>query len=166
MTRMLGHSKAVAIVGSSEAIGLDVSPLRDLKMSRSRKHRKRFACGHRGFGRYCHCCADAAAKRQQQAELRRERKEERRREWTIEGVNLAKLPKVVMQKAQQILAGLRQGKHPGALGGKQFNFDRDLLRIPVGYRYRLLCRRVEGGFQLLEVLSHEAYNPVMRNSFR
>ena len=116
-------------------------------MSRSRKHRKRFACGHRGFGQYCHCCADREAARRKKAELRRE-------------------PKMVMQKAKQILGWLRDGVHPGALGGKQFGFDRDLLRIPVGYRYRLLCRREGQGFEPLEVLSHEAYNPVMRNSFR
>ena len=136
-------------------------------MSRSRKHRKRFACGHRGFGQYCHCCADREAARRKKAELRRERKEQRRQEETIvAGVDLRKLPKMVMQKAKQILGWLRDGVHPGALGGKQFGFDRDLLRIPVGYRYRLLCRREGQGFEPLEVLSHEAYNPVMRNSFR
>lgn len=135
-------------------------------MSRSRKHRKRFACGHRGFGQYCHRCADADAQRQRKAALRRVRKEQRKRERSIEGLDLSRLPRMVIQKARQILARLSEGKHPGALGGKQFGFDRDLLRIPVGYRYRLLCRRGADGFQPLEVLSHEAYNPVMRNSFR
>ncbi|MEM7772331.1 MAG: hypothetical protein AAF327_17680, partial [Cyanobacteria bacterium P01_A01_bin.37] len=29
-----------------------------------RKHRKHFACGHRGFGQFCHRCADEEKKRQ------------------------------------------------------------------------------------------------------
>ena len=135
-------------------------------MGRSRKHRQRFDCGHRGFGRYCHRCADAEMGRRRKAEGRRESQERRAQGRVMDGVNLAKLPKKVVQKAKEILGWLRQGVHPGAIGARQFKFDRDWLRIPVGYRYRLLCWRGKEGIKPLKVMSHEAYNPVMRNTHR
>ena len=46
--------------------------------------------------------------------------------------------------------------------GRRFNFDRTLLRIPVSYRYRLLCRWQSGQIIPLQVLSHESYNAVAR----
>jgi hypothetical protein len=140
---------------------------------RSRKWRKRFACGHRGFGRYCHRCAEVDRVRRQKTAVQRKQQRlalsvtpKEPQERVMDGVNLAKLPKRVMQKAKQILGWLRQGIHPGAIGGKQFGFDRDVLRIPVGYRYRLLCRRGQDGFKPLKIMSHEAYNSVMRNTRR
>jgi len=46
----------------------------------------------------------------------------------------------IVIKTRQILNALAQGVAPGELKGRRFNFDRTLLRIPVSYRYRLLCR--------------------------
>jgi hypothetical protein len=61
---------------------------------------------------------------------------------------------------------VNQGVSPGSLQGKRFNFDRTLLRIPVSYRYRLLCRWQAGRIIPLQVLSHEAYNAIARNQQR
>lgn len=135
-------------------------------MGRSRKYRRRFDCGCRGFGQYCHRCAEGETERRRKVEGRREIRKPRAQGRVMDGVNLAKLPKKVVEKAKQILGWLRQGVHPGAIGGKQFQFDRDQLRIPVGYRYRLLCWRGEEGVKPLKVMSHEAYNSVMRNTRR
>jgi hypothetical protein len=49
------------------------------------------------------------------------------------------------------------------LQGKRLSFDRTLLRIPVTYRYRLLCRWYSNQVIPLQVLSHEAYNAIARN---
>ena len=69
----------------------------------------------------------------------------------------------MIRKARQILEKLTAGFHPGAIGGKRFEFDRDLIRIPIGLRYRLLCRQSDRGIQPLEVMSHEDYNAVAKN---
>lgn len=78
-------------------------------------------------------------------------------------IDLTHLPKPVVLKTRQILAALKQGVPPAQLQGKRFSFDRTLLRIPVGYRYRLLCRWYCDRIVPLQVLTHEAYNAVARN---
>lgn len=153
---------------------------------RSRLWRKQFGCGHRGFGRYCHRCreqkleqkrrrqAEQATKQRQVAEQAEERRlEERwqeRQDWLdlygCGGVDLRRLPKPVVVKARRILAELADGKALGALLGKRMGFDRTLVRVPVGYRYRLLCRLEAGVVRPLRVMSHEAYNRVARNRMK
>ena len=139
-------------------------------MSRSRKWRKRFGCGHRGYGQFCHCCADRDTQQKKVAQGRKMAQVDREMAWVVErvvdGVDLRDLPRQVAQKAKQVLEEFRQGWHPGAMGGKQFGFDRDMIRVPVGYRYRLLCERVAGVIKPIKVLSHEAYNSLMRNTRR
>jgi hypothetical protein len=139
-------------------------------MSRSRKWRKQFGCGHRGYGRFCHCCADREARQRTIARDRKLAQVNREMAWVaervVDGVDLRDLPRQVARKAKQVLEEFRQGWHPGAIGGKQFGFDRDVIRVPVGYRYRLLCERVAGVIKPVKVLSHEAYNSVMRNTRR
>lgn len=133
---------------------------------RSRRWRKWFSCGHRGFGRYCHCCAYREAQQQAKVAVRREAKLERKQARMLGNWDLAKFPKAVFGKVQNVLEKLIQGVHPGALGGKQFSFDRNILRIPIGYRHRLLCRREEDGIKPLELLSHEDYNTRIRGKDR
>lgn len=43
---------------------------------RSRKHKKRFNCGHRGYGQYCHCCAERVAHKQKRSSQRRRQREQ------------------------------------------------------------------------------------------
>lgn len=150
---------------------------------RSRLWRKRFGCGHRGFGRYCHRCRDAKLERKRkrravrEAKRRRiaERAEERRLEerwrerqdwldlYRSDAVDLRRLPEPVVVKVRGILVELAKGKALGALLAKRMKFDRTLVRVPVGYRYRLLCRIEKGVVKPLRVMSHEAYNRVARN---
>jgi hypothetical protein len=78
-------------------------------------------------------------------------------------LDLTHLPKPIVLKTRRILAALDQGTAPSQLQGKRFNFDRTLLRIPVSYRYRLLCRWESDRIVPLQVLTHEAYNAIARN---
>jgi hypothetical protein len=83
-----------------------------------------------------------------------------------DAIDLRHLPRAVMEKARRVLGMLEEGANWMGLGGKLFHFDRSLMRIPVGYRYRLLCRREQSGITPLAVMTHEAYNPVARNKKR
>ena len=153
---------------------------------RSHKRRKRFSCGHLGFGRFCHRCL-----RQQHSILVPQpiKKEKTlppkakvhriwksiappvvKRQWQAsfahDPLDLTHLPKSIVLKTRRILAALDQGTAPSQLQGKRFNFDRTLLRIPVSYRYRLLCRWESDRIVPLQVLTHEAYNAIARNKKR
>ena len=81
-------------------------------------------------------------------------------------IDLTHLPKPIVIKTRQILTALNQGMAPSQLQGKRLSFDRTLLRIPVTYRYRLLCRWYANQIIPLQVLSHEAYNAIARNKKR
>lgn len=153
---------------------------------RSHKRRKRFSCGHLGFGRFCHRCVQiihtdetrspaatnptASRKPQSRRAWRTTAKKLAKRQWQAsfahDPINLSHLPKPIVIKTRQILAQLNQGIPPSQLQGKRFNFDRTLLRIPVTYRYRLLCRWYADRVVPLQVLSHEAYNAIARNKRR
>ena len=141
---------------------------------RSRKRRKHFPCGHQGFGQYCHRCCPSRVQIPVIAnavyDSTRSPKHEAKRQWqqsfTNDPIELRHLPKPIVIKTRQILKALNQGAAPGTLKGKHFNFDRTLLRIPVSYRYRLLCRWQAGRIVPLRVLSHEAYNPIAHNTKR
>lgn len=150
---------------------------------RSRRQQKRFRCGHRGFGRFCHRCIRSSHQPSPepttlvatpQSQIARRWKTTKqaiaKRQWqqsfTHDPIDLTHLPKPIVIKTRRILASLNQGMAPGQLQGKRFNFDRTLLRIPVSYRYRLLCRWQAGKIIPLQVLTHEAYNAIARNKKR
>jgi mRNA-degrading endonuclease RelE of RelBE toxin-antitoxin system len=80
------------------------------------------------------------------------------------GWNLLKFSEAVRDKVRDLVTQLRDGVHPGALGGKRLMFNRGVVRIPVGYRYRLLCRWDKNGIEPMELLSHEDYNPRVRGN--
>lgn len=140
---------------------------------RSRKHRKHFSCGHRGFGKYCHRCADQAQWRnshrailhQQQAQ-----KQRRREAWQLtfesDVVDLRKLPKPVVLKARAILSQLSQGTPYWQLAGKRLHSARQIIRIPVTRRYRLLCQDDGERLVALKVVSHERYNLLINRIHR
>ncbi len=98
-----------------------------------------------------------------QAVSPREAKQQWQQRFAADPIDLTHLPKPIVLKTRQILAALEQGVSPAQLQGRRFSFDRTLLRIPVGYRYRLLCRWYCDRIVPLQVLSHEAYNAVARN---
>lgn len=78
-------------------------------------------------------------------------------------IDLSRLPRRIVIKARQIILALQEGASLHQLRGKRFPFDRTLIRIPVTYRYRLLCRDGEFGIVPLRVMSHEDYNAVARH---
>lgn len=147
---------------------------------RSHKRRKRFACGHLGYGRWCHRCARSrprpkpttvllsrpAASRSRRSARQQAAKRRWQARFLADPIPLHHLPKPIVLKTRTILAALEQGTSPATLHGKRFHFDRTLLRIPVSYRYRLLCRWQSGRIIPLMVLSHEAYNAFARNKKR
>ena len=140
---------------------------------RPRKHKKRFRCGHRGFGQYCHCCADRQARqqvnrqaRQQEKQVAREAKQHWRASFARDTIDLTQLPKRIVLKARNILAALEQGTRYWQVAGKRLQAARDIVRIPVTRRYRLLCRDDGQSLTPLAVMSHEDYNPLFRSPKR
>ena len=130
---------------------------------KNRKYRKRFTCGHRGFGKICHCCADQRRLKQKRLSLRQQMQAAWKDRFASDPIDLSQLPKQVVQKARSILQKLDQGTGFWELRGKRLSFDRSLVRLPVGYHYRLLCRLSENRLNPLKVLSHESYNRIARN---
>lgn len=133
---------------------------------------KKFACGHRGKGQFCHRCvapdgksptvAAAAASAAAKVEPEREPKVDKA-EWEAsfeaDPIELHHLPtpKLVV-RAREILVAIGQGAPWHQFNGKRLNHDRTVISIPLGRRYRILFRTNEGSPQPVEVLSHEAYN--------
>jgi len=128
---------------------------------RRRKHRKRFACGHRGFGKYCHRCADAHIRKQKQLQQRQRKRQTWQKLFEADPIELKHLPKSVIKKARTVLSALAQGQHYWQLSGKRLNMARNIIKIPVTHRYRLLCRDDGKTIMPVEVMSHEDYNPLV-----
>ncbi|MGD1943140.1 MAG: hypothetical protein ACFB0G_17735 [Leptolyngbyaceae cyanobacterium] len=143
---------------------------------RSRKHKKRFACGHRGFGQTCHCCAarqpQLAKQSQRLAENRAQQmaKSRQRQQWqatfAADPIDLKKLPRRIVLKARGVMAALETGINYWELSGKRLESMRSIIRIPVTYRYRLLCRDDGRSLIPLKVISHERYNAISRHPHR
>jgi len=151
---------------------------------RRQKQRQRFPCGHLGVGHTCQRYRPVVQVDESQVSHQTEPRLHTppRRVWQATGqpttkqqwqqsfaadpIDLTHLPKPIVIKTRQILAALDQGVLPAQLQGKRFSFDRTLLRFPVTYRYRLLCRWYVDRIIPLQVLSHEAYNAVARNKKR
>lgn len=133
---------------------------------RSRKHKKWFACGHRGFGRYCHRCANAERLRQQQQAARAAAKRQRRLEQDHNGISLRGVPKAIATKAREMLTTLEQGTQYWQLAGKRLTHWRQMVKIPVTRRYRLLCQDNGDGVKPVKLLTHEAYNKLVHNPRR
>lgn len=133
---------------------------------RSRKHRKRFACGHRGFGKYCHRCADAERLRQQKRTARAAGKQRRRLEQQHNGISLRGFPKAIADKTRKVLTAIDQGTQYWQLAGKRLTDWRQMIRIPVTRRYRLLCRDNGDGIRPVKLLTHEDYNKLVHNPQR
>jgi hypothetical protein len=133
---------------------------------RSRKHKKRFACGHRGYGRYCHRCAERVARKQKRFSQQRQQREQWQALFAGDAIELSHLPKSIVKKARTVLSALQQGTHYWQLSGKRLEMMHDVIRIPVTRRYRLLCQ--DDGDQIVpvKVISHEDYNPLTRGPKR
>ena len=119
--------------------------------------KKTFACGHQGKGQYCHRCE---AQRQQQAQKQQQRDDWQQR-LAQAPCDLAGLPVDIATRGLDIMAQLDRGADYRQLHGKRLApmGKREIISIPVGRRYRLLCReRADHSLEYLELISHETYN--------
>lgn len=135
---------------------------------RPRRQKKRFpTCAHRGFGQYCHRCADLALRKQSIDTAARLQRDEWIETYDHDPIDLQHLPKPIVLKARKILEQLAQGTDYYKLQGKRLlGIDRNLIRIPVTRSYRLLVQDLgDKTPHFLKVLSHEAYNAIANNRF-
>lgn len=118
------------------------------------RRKKKFACGHKGYGQICHRCI--------QKHVNNAQKKQAKQEWEAmfecDPINLRDLPKNVVVKARRIIARLENQHDYRDFRGKRLRHDRFVISIPVTRNYRLLCRDC-GSFLVPEcVISHEDYN--------
>jgi hypothetical protein len=75
-------------------------------------------------------------------------------------VELDHLPKEVAQKALTVIGELNNGRPYQDLKGKRMITmgQREIISIPVGRRYRLICCDKKSSLECIEVISHEDYN--------
>ena len=118
--------------------------------------KKVFPCGHRGKGKFCHRC--------KQEEEINENKLKSRSAWdekvNSSPIDISRLPKKVAEKTLSIIETISEGKSYHTLRGKRLVTmgQREVVSIPVGWSYRLICFEKNGAFDFVEVLSHEDYN--------
>lgn len=131
-------------------------------MARKRK----FPCGHRGKGRFCHRC-EAEKREAERRQKAREAdakdpgddKEAWRETFESDPIELSHLPnKGLVRRARTILTEIDRGAPWHQFNGKRLQHDRNVVSIPLGRRYRILFRTDDGPPRPVEVLSHEAYN--------
>lgn len=139
-------------------------------MSRSRKQKQVFACGHRGFGQWCHACAAQRSAQPAFQEHRDRPQLATRQQWQAtfqaDPIDLTHLPKQVVAVARRQISFLAAGGAYRELGGKRLKGNRSILSIPVTQHYRLLCHITSHQITPMRVLSHEAYNAIARNTRR
>ena len=76
-------------------------------------------------------------------------------------VDLSSLPhQSTVDRAKSILDGLSRGENHNTYRGKRMHYDRCVISIPVGYRYRLLLLAERGSYVVIDVMSHERYNNI------
>lgn len=118
------------------------------------KRRKKFSCGHLGYGRECHRC-------EQKQTLREEKRQEKnawQETFSQDSIDLTSLPRNVVLKARQIINNIQNQTSYTNFRGKRLRHDRFIISIPVTRNYRLICRDY-GSFVAPEaVISHEDYN--------
>ncbi len=126
--------------------------------------KKTFACGHTGRGKYCHRCAEEERKKQkkqQEKERRRQQQQAWKEQLAAAPVELGHLPQKTAEKVLQIIGRLQRGETTYMeLNGKRLTTmgRRNIISIPIGWSWRLICEDSSKGLVFLEVLSHEAYN--------
>ncbi|WP_031568614.1 DUF7682 family zinc-binding protein [Acidithiobacillus thiooxidans] len=129
--------------------------------------RKKFDCGHRGLGAYCHRCAQGFTPDRGRLNRRKGKSASAARSGEpLEclGIDLRILPHgSLRKKAQAALLGIvRDGKPYPIFGGKRMLHNRRILSVPLGRNWRLLLEEQEDKRKtVLSILSHESYNRVI-----
>lgn len=118
------------------------------------RRKKKFDCGHKGYGQICHRCE------QKQAiwDKKRQEKDAWEATFSTDPIDLSALPKNVVVKARQIIRNIQSEKNYTQFRGKRLRHDRCVISIPVTRNYRLLCRDYGNFLAPEEVISHEDYN--------
>ncbi|WP_321817073.1 MULTISPECIES: hypothetical protein [unclassified Paraburkholderia] len=143
-----------------------------------------FDCGHKGLGKFCHRCCQAATlsggataqqsplpinrgKAPPRATRQMRRPDEIERLHVLKAaaanasidLSAARSQPAVLERAVDILTRLAAGTHPLSLGGKKLNAMRGNFSIPVGRRHRIV---IDGNsLEPTVFMTHEAYNGVV-----
>jgi len=118
--------------------------------------KKVFPCGHRGKGRYCHRC--------KQDEERLSKRKEAKYAWKKQvlslPLDLEQLPRDVVKKVMKVVEDLeKSGSYTDFKGKRLVHIgQREVISIPIGRSYRLICKDTGGSLEYLEVITHETYN--------
>ncbi len=151
------------------------------------RRKKKFACGHKGYGRVCHHCVQKqekitdrrlkstdislsssslhsqstrGKKNNSEWEKRRQDKLEWEAAFARDPINLRNLPKNVVIKSRRIIEKLQIRSDYRQFHGKRLRHDRFVISIPVTRNYRLICRDCGNLLVPEAVVSHEDYNVV------
>jgi hypothetical protein len=125
------------------------------------RRKKTFACGHKGYGQSCHLChqlQEFAAETLLALAVKQQQKQEWESRFAADPIDLRGLPKPVVLKAREIIAGLCDRRDYREFNGKRLRHDRRVISIPVNRDYRMLCRDVNSTIEPQAVVSHEDYN--------
>lgn len=124
--------------------------------------RRQFSCGHRGKGKFCHRCA-AENKQHAANETARkklaETKQHLQQVMTESGLaGIEKVPFKIAQQAIKVAEAIRSGAPIAKYKGKRLQVHRDTISIPIGHRWRLMCKDQNCQIEPIEIISHETYN--------
>ncbi|EKU96437.1 S23 ribosomal protein [Leptolyngbya sp. PCC 7375] len=109
-------------------------------------------------------CANLVERlRRQKQAARTAAKRQRHLERSHNRISLRGLPKAIAAKIREVMTAIDQGAQYWQLAGKQLTHWRQMIRIPVTRRYRLLCQADGDGVKLL---THEDYNKLVSNPRR
>jgi len=136
--------------------------------------RTTWPCGHTGMGQSCARCRQEQRAAARQAEAAAAATTQRRADkaaweatFATDPIDLRVLQtRERVTKARELLGRLANGASLGALGGKRWQGDRCLARIPIGMSYRLVVRDVGGELRPVACMTHEAYNGLKPGAFR
>ncbi|PSO77685.1 MAG: hypothetical protein BRC44_12675 [Cyanobacteria bacterium QS_4_48_99] len=116
--------------------------------------KKKFRCGHRGYGQICHRCEQE----QQDRSTKKQQKQDWKETFAHDPIDMTALPKNVVIKTRRIINDLEHQKSYHEFRGKRLRHNRWIISIPVTRHYRLICRDC-GSFLAPEaVVSHQDYN--------
>lgn len=118
------------------------------------RRKKRFDCGHIGYGKECHKCSQKQALWEQ----KKIQKNAWEQTFANDPIDLTTLPKNVVLKARQIIRNIQNHSSYTNFRGKRLRHDRLIVSIPVTRNYRLICRDMGQNLVPEAVISHEDYN--------
>ena len=125
------------------------------------RRKKRFECGHFGYGAYCHLCHD------KEKEIEKKKMEKKAKFLYVKsnGDYVSNVPIEVQKKAVDKFMKLKaQQQIYSNIQAKRMTTirQRKIVVLRVGRSYRLICKQTGRDFQWIELLSHESYNDKLK----